>query len=310
MDNQSLGVARATGMRVVEKPINPQFPWAQLPTQLWLLPPRLPLRGHPGLESPWPDLVIGTGRPTVAACVAIRRASGGRTFTVHVQDPRAFRGEFDLIITPQHDRLRGANVVHTLGGLHILTPERLQAAAAAFVDRFAGLPHPRIAVLLGGSNRCYAMTPDFGRTLGLQMREMASNTGCSLLVTPSRRTPPAVMAALREALGDVPVFIWDGVGDNPYQAFLALSDALVVTADSVNMVSEACSTGKPVFVAELPGGSRKFRDFHAAMQAGGYTRPFAGRLDAWTYPRLDDVGAAATAILDRLSARASSGSEP
>ncbi|HEY9147010.1 MAG TPA: ELM1/GtrOC1 family putative glycosyltransferase, partial [Thiobacillus sp.] len=92
----------------------------------------------------------------------------------------------------------------------------------------------------------------------------------------------------------------DGTGENPYLAYLALADYVVVTADSVNMVSEACTTGKPVFVVELEGGNRKFRLFHEAMRARGYTRPFAGKLESWRYPALDDVGRVAQEIRNRL----------
>jgi hypothetical protein len=129
---------------------------------------------------------------------------------------------------------------------------------------------------------------------------MAAETGAGILLTPSRRTGRDVEAALRQALAGTPCYIWDGKGDNPYLALLALSDFLVTTADSVNMVSEACFTGKPVYVVDLPGGSQKFLRFHDAMRKGGYTRPFTGKLEHWTYPPLDEVRRVAAEILQRM----------
>src|SRR6202008_277745 len=117
----------------------------------------------------------------------------------------------------------------------------------------------------------------------------ARREGAGLLVTPSRRTGAEGERILRERLAGVPATIGDGSGENPYFAFLALADAIVVTEDSVSMVTEAASTGKPVHVARLEGGSRNFRRFHEAMAAAGVTRPFTGALEEWSYQPPDDT---------------------
>jgi mitochondrial fission protein ELM1 len=124
-----------------------------------------------------------------------------------------------------------------------------------------------------------------------------------LLVTASRRTDAKIVAIVRQALAERPAEIWDGNGDNPYFGFLALADAFVVTADSVNMVCEAATTGKPVHVVELEGGSPKFTRFHGTLREAGVTRPFEGRLERWSYAALRDTERAATEIRRRLDAR-------
>ena len=121
-----------------------------------------------------------------------------------------------------------------------------------------------------------------------------------LLVTPSRRTDPAGLAILRRTLEGLPAEIWDGRGDNPYLAYLGLADAFVVTCDSVNMVCEAAATGKPVHVADLPGGSEKFRRFHRAIRDAGITRPFAGEIGDWSYPPLNETARVAREVRRRL----------
>ncbi len=302
MDNQSLGLARALGLDVVQKRIHPVAPWKYLPPQLWLAPLRFLGAGSDAIEPPWPDVVIGTARLTIAVALAIKRASGGRTFNIRIQDPHTAHDEFDVIVAPQHDRCKRPNVIATLGGLHTITPARIREAGERFAAQFAHLPRPRVAVLVGGTNKCYRLTPEIGRALGEQLAALAAATGAGILVTPSRRTGVEIKAAWHDALARTPAYIWDGTGENPYLAYLALADYIVVTADSVNMVSEACTTGKPVLVADLEGGCRKFRLFHEAMRAGGYTRPFRGRLESWSYPPLDDVGGAAQVIRDRLEA--------
>ena len=303
MDNQSLGLAQALGLEITQKRIVPTAPWKHLPPQFWFNPLRFLGAGSDPVMPPWPDVVIGTGRMTVAVARAIKRASGGKAFNIRIQNPHTAYDEFDVIVTPHHDLFHRANSVHTMGGLHTITPERIRQAGERFAAQFAHLPRPLVAVLVGGSNKCYRMTPEIGRQLGERLAAMSRTTGAGILLTPSRRTGADVEAALRMALADTPAYIWDGAGENPYLAFLALADAIVTTADSVNMVSEACTTGKPVFVVELEGGSRKFRRFHDAMRTGGYTRPFTGVLEHWNYTPLDDVGMVAREVQKRLSSR-------
>lgn len=302
MDNQSFGLADALGFTVVRKYIAPVAPWSYLPPQLWLAPLKSALwPGSDRFEPPWPDVVIGTGRMTVAHSVAIKRASGGRTFNIRIQHPRVALRDFDLVVAPQHDACQGENVIQTMGAIHRVTADGLRLAGEKFASQFAALPRPLVAVMVGGTNKCYRMTPEIGHSLGEKLAAMSAATGTGILLTTSRRTGPEVEAALRQSLMGTPSYIWDGTGDNPYLALLALADYLVVTADSVNMVSEACFTGKPVFVVELEGGSRKFRRFHEAMRVGGYTRSYSGVLDHWSYTPLDDVGTVVREVQKRLS---------
>jgi len=304
MDSQSMGLAREladrAGLRVIEKRIRPASPWRHLPPELWFAPLRCLGAGSDPLQPPWPDVVIGTGRLTIAPGAAIRKASGGRSFSIHIHHPGALRDRFDLVLVPEHDRLRGDNVITYRGGLNVPRQAALDAAAAHFASVFEAMPRPRVAVLVGGSNRCYRMTPAWARGFAAELRRMAEAEGASLLVTPSRRTDRAVVEVLASALSGLPVWFWDGSGDNPYLAMLALADAFVVTPDSTNMVSEACSTGRPVLVAQMPGGSGKFVEFHRQMREMGCTRDFDGHLERWEYAPLDDVPAVAERVLTCL----------
>ena len=150
----------------------------------------------------------------------------------------------------------GKNVIVMDGALHRITPGRLAAEAPRWESRFAHIPHPRVAVLLGGPNARYSLgTEEIGQ-LAAQLKALAAQ-GFGLLITGSRRTGAANIEALRKALEGLPAFISDGSGDNPYFGMLAHADAFIVTCDSVNMVSEACSTGKPVHVLMLPTPGRR-----------------------------------------------------
>lgn len=301
MENQCLGLAEAVGLPIVVKRIVTRAPWRWLPPRLWRAPLRAIDRAGDALRPPWPALVIASGRQSVAPAAAIRRVARGRTVCVQIQTPHIDPSRFDLVIVPRHDRLRGENVVRTLGALHRVTTDRLNRAARAFGPRLSALPGPLVAALIGGSNRDYRLTPVAAFDLGRRLGDLARSCGGSLAVTVSRRTGAANAAALRDGIGaDTPLFFWDGTGENPYFGLLALADVLVVTADSVSMTSEACATGKPVYVASLPGRSDKMGRFHQGLRERGMTRWLEDSIEHWSYTVPEDTARAARLVRNLL----------
>jgi uncharacterized protein len=298
MRSQALGLAEATGFQIIEKPLEIARPWSALPPQLWLLPRYALSNGEQQLVPPWPDLVIGCGRNTVIPALAIRRISGARPFLAQVQDPRLRRSDFDLLIVPEHDRLRGPQVIVSRGAMHRVTPARLAAEWRRF-PALAAMPRPILAVLLGGTNKSYRLTAGRLAEIAGAVAALLRARGGSALVTPSRRTGKDGLQIIRDRLRGLPAAVWDGLGENPYYAYLGLADAFMVTADSVSMISEAAATGKPVHIIELDGGSAKFARFHELMRQAGVTRPFSGRIESWSYPIPDDTTRAG-AILRKL----------
>ena len=306
MESQCLGLAEALGLSPDIKRIVPRRPWRWLPPQVWFGP--LSALGPKGdrLLPPWPDLIIATGRLTVAPVLAAKRASGGATFLAQIQNPGVDPARFDLVIAPKHDRLTGDNVLSTLGSLTRVTPARLAAGADEFRAMLEGLPRPLVAVLLGGPNKVYRMGERLVERLGNDLAGLVQRQGCGLAISASRRTGTAAMAHLRQRLRGLPVVFWEGDGPNPYFGFLALADAFLVTADSVNMVSEAASTGKPVHIISMEsnrtGGAAKFRRFHDQLANAGATRPFAGAIGDWRYQPLDETARVAAELARRLAA--------
>lgn len=304
MANQTLGLAEATaavlGGSVVEKRLVLRALWRWLPPHAWPAPLSALDSAGDQLAPPWPDILISCGRLAAAPARAAKRKSGGRVFWVQVQDPAFARREANLIVMPRHDGPGGGNAFVTLGAVHRVTPARLAEGARRFGPLLSGLKRPLLAVLLGGDNRVYRLTSERLAALTRQLVALAAQ-GYGIAITTSRRSGPRVAPLLRQTLPDA--LIWSGDGENPYFGLLALADAFVVTADSVNMVSEAAATGKPVLVAELDGGSAKFARFHAAMREAGVTRPFTGTIERWSYAPLDDTARAAAEVARRFRAR-------
>jgi mitochondrial fission protein ELM1 len=304
MENQCVAVARRLGLDPVVKRIRLRAPWRQFSPWALRIGNRLSLAaGSDRLDPPYPDLLIATGRHSVAPALAVRDLTRGECLRVQIQNPGISPRYFDLVVVPRHDRLSGPNIVVTHGAPHGVTPEALEAARSRFADRLAALPHPRVAVLLGGDNGVYRFTEVAAAALADCLSTLLRGNHGSLLLTPSRRTGPVIEKIFRQRLAALPGEIWDGSGDNPYLAYLAYADHILATADSVNMVCEAAATGKPVQVIPLDGGSAKFTRFHDAMQAEGITRPFRGALEQWSYGRFDDAGMVAERIADMLAER-------
>lgn len=248
----------------------------------------------------WPDLLIASGRKAAFAALAIKKASGGKTRTVLTQDPRANPRNWDLLVVPEHDRVRGPNVVLTHGALHRVTRFKLDSGAQALRPEVEMIPSPRVAVLVGGSNRNYTLDEEWMRDFVAQLRNMVQRSGCGILATVSRRTGEAEANILRGGLASLPAVLWDGKGPNPYFGYLGLADVVVVTCESISMISEACSTGKPVLVARLPGRSKRFEQFYDGLLRRGLIQWFDGRLMQWENTRLDDMDHIARDIRDRL----------
>ncbi len=299
-ENQCRGVAEALGVTPVIKRIALRQPWKTLTPIIggeteWTF---LPISDK--LHAPWPDLVIASGRKAIAAARYIKRVSKGRTFTVFLQDPRVSPSQFDLVAVPAHDRLRGPNVIVTAAAPNRITPELLETAREEFADPFGDFPSPRVAVLIGGNSQAYKMTEATTQKLAAQLHDLCTNSDASVFITTSRRTGKANEDIIDEVLGDTDAWVWDHESDNPYFGFLAWADYILVTADSVSMLSEAASTGKPVYMIPLEGGAPRITKFHESMIERGIIRVFDGILESWDYTPLNDAALVAAEIKKRL----------
>ncbi|MGW9331814.1 mitochondrial fission ELM1 family protein [Bosea sp. NPDC055594] len=292
---QCLGVAERLGLVPEIRRVRPGRPWAWLMPRGPIDPREAPDRPDSPLRPPFPDIAIASGRRAVAYLRALKKASNGRSFTVFLKDPRTGTGAADLIWVPQHDRLRGDNVLVTITSPHRLAPAALAAARAAPPPALAALPSPRAAVLVGGDSRHHRFRPQDVQAFAARLEALAAS-GVALMGSRSRRTPPALEAAVAAVFKRHGGWWWDGTGANPYVPLLALADAIVVTADSTNMIGEAAATGVPILVFEPHGGHARLAKFLEALKAYGAVHHFEGRLEGGRYQPLDSTEAIARAV--------------
>ena len=297
-DAQTIGIAEALGLTPDIRRVAPRGLYA-------LLAPFGPPdpRDRDAFAPPYPDIAIAAGRRTIPALQRLKRASNGATFTVYVNAPATGLATADLIVAPLHDRLSGPNVIAPLTPPNRITPERLAAARAAPDPRVAALPCPRVAMLVGGLDRRLRFDVEAMAETHRIVRALLAD-GFSVMTTPSRRTPPLWRESLRDALWEEPRgFFWKGDGENPYFSMLANADAILVTADSVNMIGEATATGAPVYAIRPKSPRRKIRDYLAALEGRGAIRDWSGTIEARTCARMNSTPMIAAAVADAFKKR-------
>lgn len=305
---QSFALAEALGRtrtcQITEKPIRLKR-WAEIipPTITGVLGAGKSKTGWPfsglaeggdDLHWPWPDLVIGTGRRTAPITAAIGNLHGATA--IQILDPKMRTHSFDALIVPRHDTRTGANVLNTTGAMSRITADRVAEAATAWSESLAHLARPRLAVLIGGPSKSARFDASDERNLVLALLKLERDHG--LIISTSRRTSPALVEQLVSQLGDQN-FVFTGEGDNPYPGMLGHADAVLVTKDSVNMASEAASTGLPVHVFPVSGVSTKIAVFHEDLAALGASRPFTGEIGHWDYAPLAEADRIAADLIRR-----------
>ena len=266
-------------------------------------PRRYPLLARPfGRDfaaGPTPKIAIGCGRQAALA-TRLLRERGSRV--VQILDPRIDPAHWDLVIAPEHDRLRGANVIRTLGSLHPVDDAWLADARARFAA-FAELPQPRTAVLLGASSRHVRFDRTAFEVLAAKLEAVLARDGGSVLVTTSRRTPRELREALRRRFAETPGLTWLGEedGPNPYAGLLAWADRIVCSPDSVNMVSEACATRVPVYVYDPQRADGRVRVFLDSLLQRGRIRAMDATLAPFEVEPLRETARVATEVRERLA---------
>ncbi|MGH1375854.1 MAG: mitochondrial fission ELM1 family protein [Alphaproteobacteria bacterium] len=291
-ENQCIGVAEALGVipRILRIALNE--PWKSLSPYLGF---ECAHSFSPSLNAPWPELLIASGRKSIAAARYIKKKSGNKTIIVQIQDPRISPKIFDLVAVPEHDPLRGDNVIVTQGSPNKITLDKINDAKNTFAH-LGSLPSPRVAVLIGGSSKAYTMSEAITRKLANDLKSI----NASLMLTCSRRTGQRNKEILETELASDTNYIWNGQGDNPYMGFLGWADFILVTADSASMISESCTTGKPVYIIPLDGGARRITKLHNNLIKAGALRVFDGHLEEYEYEPLNDAKKVAQEINKRF----------
>lgn len=294
-DSQTLGVAQALGVPFERVSVG-YTALAALPNMLRgasLL--GVDACSKARLVAPFPDVVIAAGRRLAPVARFIKKHYPS-TFLIHLMHPDTSLDAFDVVVMPQHDHpAMRENVMVTIGAPHGITHERDAAAVGQVV-----------AVLVGGDTKHGAFTPQDTAAMVLQLQALVSQ-GIRLHITTSRRTPTHAVDALVDAFSAAThqVYVYGSAEKNPYPEMLRGAAAIVVTGDSVAMCSEACATGKPVYIYVPEAAvAQKHREMIASLVDGAYARPLSAWDAAWHGGNiLHEAQRIAPLIMERISAR-------
>jgi mitochondrial fission protein ELM1 len=253
--SQALGLAQAIGFKkIVQKVFKAWFSFSMIPSIADKYLDKFLTSNSDKLEGPWPDVIIGCGRRVIPFLLYIKKASGGKTYCIYVQDPRISPKYFDLIVKMQHDPIIGGNVIATNFSLNLIAKARLTKEVKQFGHLFDHLPKPYYTIVIGGDTKRYKMDQASLADLLYKVRSIVELSPGSALIATSRRTPEfAQEAILRYCKGNKKVYVTTpySKAGNAYYAMLAAAEKIFVTNDSVNMISEACACGKPVYAIPL-----------------------------------------------------------
>lgn len=241
-----------------------------------------------GLPKRLPEIVIGCGRQAIAPLLAIKKTLPS-VFTAYIQDPRIDTANFDVVFAPEHDAISGSNVELMIGSPNRVTKTLIIGQTLSFAKRLEAIPMPRIAMLIGGPSKSHKLGK-IQHQAHLDAARLALENGYSLLITTSRRTPLTILKDYQHLASEHEnVWLFDGNGENPYYAFLGGADVILVTEDSTNMLTEACTTGKPVFRLPMAGHAGKFESLYKTLSTRCNISIFKNSFTSESYTPLSET---------------------
>ncbi len=282
MKTQAVGFAYRAQLNFQLFDLKPKFPWKLISAPYW----PLPIKSIEPVEIGEVDAIISVGSVGGVVNAALRHK---KQLAIHIQNPRIALNKFDLIIANPHDYIEAENVLISRTALHHITSTLLKKSKNKWYNRLHDLNKPLVSVLLGGNNGRFKFNLKVAEQIGYQLQNLLKNNSISLAITPSRRTDPIVLQTLKSLLNPYDVFIWNGNGENPYLGLLACADYILVTIDSVSMISEAVATSVPVMIIPLPGNSKRIFSFIQSMIRENRVKIFNNKLENWSVNPIDDT---------------------
>ena len=295
MVSQTEGLAKALKLNFKHKKIKLKPFWN-------LIPPKLtPISENLLTEKFICDckIVISCGRKSVIPSVALKKRFGNEIFNIHIQDPKVSFKHFDLIICPDHDNIKGDNVLTTQGSIHYLTKKEISENS-----KYLKLNKEKkkiVSFVIGGPNKYYNYSEDQIHFMFNKIKNLFTPDKFKIVIIPSYRTPERVIKKAFNTFGFNHLVIKQ-VDKKAYLGSLAIADYIIVTCDSTSMISEAAVTGKPVYTAMMkPTKSiRRFNRFFTQFKELGIIKELADNIDSWSYDKLDEVNRIAPLIKEKM----------
>ena len=298
MISQVEGMAKALNTEYSHKIVRLSFPWNLVPPKFTpiseiILKDKIYLT-----ESEIPDLIISCGRKSVIPSIIIKKKNP-KVFTIHIQDPKVSLKNFDAIVAPEHDNLKGDNIYNSKGAIHYITEQEISKASQYLADKIKS--EKIVSLILGGPNKYYGFNSDQIINIFSQIKSIFVSDGYKVIIIPSMRTPKETIDLAIKEMGSCGHVV-NKVDKQAYLSAYALANYIVVTCDSTSMISEAATSGKPIFVAHMKTkkNNYRFKRFFELFKQMGITRDLGEKVETWTYNKHNEAQRIAAEIQNKI----------
>jgi len=287
MISQVEGLAKALNAEYSHKIMRLNFPWNLIPPKFTpisdiILQDKIYLK-----ENDITDVVISCGRKSVIPSIILKKRNP-KIFTIHIQDPKVKLDNFDAIVAPEHDDLNGNNVYRSKGAIHYITESEIDSKKTYLMKNINS--EKVVSLVLGGPNKYYKFDHDQLINIFNMIKSNFVSKGYRVIVIPSMRTPKEIIElAVREM--ESCGYVVKGVDKQAYLSSYALANYVIVTCDSTSMISEAATSGKPIFVAHMQPkkNNYRFKKFFKLFREMGITRDLGEKIETWTYNKHNEA---------------------
>jgi mitochondrial fission protein ELM1 len=295
MVSQVEGLAKALGLSYKHQTINLKPFWNLIPPKFSPISENL-IKDKFVCDS---KIIISCGRKSVIPSIALKKRLGKEIFTIHIQNPKVSLNHFDLIISPEHDNMKGDNVISTTGAIHYLTKKEIKENS-----NYLGLEKEKkklVAFIIGGPNKYYAYSEKIIHQTFNKVKTLFTPDKYRIIVIPSYRTPAKVIKKAYDTF-NFNHHVVKEVDKRAYLSALSISDHIVVTCDSTSMISEAAITGKPVYIAMMKAikNNYRFKNFYTKLNKLGITKELENNVETWSYDNLNEVNRIAPLIKSKM----------
>ena len=296
MVSQVEGLAKALGLSYKHQKIELKSFWN-------LIPPKISPISENLVKNKFVcdcKIIISCGRKSVIPSIALKKRLGNQIFNIHIQDPKVSFEHFDLIVSPEHDRLKGENIINTTGAIHYLTKKEINDNS-----KYLGIEKDKrkelVAFIIGGPNKYYNYSEKQIHELFNKVKTLFTPDKFKIIVIPSYRTSENILKIAFNTFS-INHHVVKNIDKKAYLSALAISNYIVVTCDSTSMISEAAMTGKPVYIAMMksfkPTG--RFKKFYSQLKDLGITRELEDRVESWSYNSLNEVNRIAPIVKAKM----------
>ncbi len=296
MVSQVEGLAKALGLSYKHQKIELKSFWN-------LIPPKISPISENLVKNKFVcdcKVIISCGRKSVIPSIALKKRLGNQIFNIHIQDPKVSFEHFDLIVSPEHDSLKGENIINTMGAIHYLNKKEI-SENSQYLRIEKDKRRELVAFIIGGPNKYYNYSEKQIHELFNKVKTLFTPDKFKIIVIPSYRTPENILKIAFNTFS-INHHVVRNIDKNAYLSALAISNYIVVTCDSTSMISEAAMTGKPVYIAMMksfkPTG--RFKKFYSQMKDLGITRELEDRVESWSYNSLNEVNRIAPIVKAKM----------